>query len=71
MVRDQACQLALKLALKSEHAGGGAPEVGDLRPREDGSERGSALGSDVVFGETAGEERRENGEREWCRVKGH
>jgi hypothetical protein len=33
--------------------GGGALELGDLRLLEDGSERGSALGSDTVASETA------------------
>jgi len=34
---------------------GGALEVGDLRLVEDGSERGGALVSDIVFFETASE----------------
>ena len=37
---------------KSERSGRGAPEVGDLRLLEDGSERGGALVSDVVVSET-------------------
>jgi hypothetical protein len=36
-------------------SGGGALELGDLRLLEDGSERGSALVSDVVVFETASE----------------
>jgi hypothetical protein len=39
--------------------GGGALQVGDLRLREDGGERGGALGSDVVVIDTAS--RRVNG----------
>ena len=40
---------------KSKHSGGGAPQVGDLRLLEDGSERSGALGSDLVAFETASE----------------
>ena len=43
--------------------GGGALELGDLRLLEDGSERGSALGSDTVASETARQGRMGNGER--------
>ena len=43
--------------------GGGAPQGGDLRLLEDGSERGGALGSDVVETETASEGQDGNGER--------
>ena len=43
--------------------GGGALEVGDLRLLEDGSERGGALGSDVVARNTANEGQDGNGER--------
>ena len=37
--------------------GGSALEIGDLRLFQDGGERGGALGSDVVFVETADEGR--------------
>ncbi len=43
------CQWALTNANK----GGGALQVGDLRLLEDGSERGGALGSDLVVADTA------------------
>ena len=43
--------------------GGSAPEVGDLRLLEDGSERGGAFGSDVVERETAKHGRGWGGER--------
>ena len=43
--------------------GGGAPQGGDLRLLEDGSERGGALDSDVVVSETAGEWWSKDGER--------
>ena len=39
---------------KANMCGSGAPEVGDLRLLEDGSERGGAFGSDVVVADTAG-----------------
>ena len=53
------CQWALTNANK----GGGALQVGDLRLLEDGSERGGALGSDLVPTETANEGRSGNGGR--------
>jgi hypothetical protein len=37
---------------ESKHWGDGPPQVGDLRLLEDGSERGGAIGSDVVVEET-------------------
>ena len=43
--------------------GGGALELLDLRLFEDGGERGSALGSDVVVRNTASEGQDRNGER--------
>ena len=43
--------------------GGGALQLLDLRLFEDGGERGSALGSDVVVADTAGEGRSEDGEK--------
>jgi hypothetical protein len=50
---------------ESKHfAGGGAPEAGDNRLLEDGSERGGALGSDIVVFKTASEV-----EREWWESK--
>ena len=45
-------------------SGGGAPQGGNLRLLEDGSEYGGALDSDVVFTETAGEGRSKDGKRE-------
>ena len=41
------------LTRKRTRSGGGAPEGGDLRLLEDGSERRAALGSDVVGSDTA------------------
>ena len=55
------CQWAL--TEKRTLSGGGALEVGDHRLLEDGCERGGALVSDVVVADTAGEGRREDGER--------
>jgi hypothetical protein len=52
-VREQACQRAL--TRKRTLWGGYALELGDLRLLEDGSEGGSALGSDVVAFDTASE----------------
>jgi len=52
-VRVQACQRAL--TRKRTLWGGDAQELGDLRLLEDGSEGGSALGSDVVVSDTASE----------------
>jgi hypothetical protein len=43
--------------------GGGALELGDLRLLEDGSERGSALGSDTVASEPVSERWGGDGER--------
>jgi len=43
--------------------GGGARQVGDLRQLEDGSERGGALGSDIVVFETESEGWGADGER--------
>ena len=45
-------------------SGGGAPQGGNLRLLEDGSECGGALDSDVVFIKTAGEGRSKDGKRE-------
>jgi hypothetical protein len=61
MVREQACPRAL--TQKSKHLGGGAPQVGDLRLLEDGSERSGALGSDLVVSETMSEGWSGDGER--------
>ena len=55
------CQRAL--TERRTLSGGGAPQRGNLRLLEDGSECGGALESDVVFTETAGEGRSEDGER--------
>ena len=51
--RAGACQWAL--TQRGTLWGGGAPEVGDHRLVEDGSERNGALVSDVVASETASE----------------
>ena len=48
---------------KANMWGGGAPEAGDLRLLEDGSESGGALVSDVVAPNTASEGQDGNGER--------
>ena len=48
---------------KANMWGGGAPEVGDLRLLEDGSDCGGALGFDFGATETAGEVQSEDGER--------
>ena len=58
------CQRAL--TQKRTLSGSGAPEVGDLRLLEDGSERGGALVSDVVPIETASEGQDGNGEIVAC-----
>ena len=50
-VREQVCQEAL--TQKRTPRGGGALEMGDLRLLENSSERGDALGPDVVPVETA------------------
>ena len=60
-VREQACQWAL--TRKRTLLGGGALELLDLRLFEDGRERGSALGSDVVARNTASKGQDGNGER--------
>ena len=54
MVRDQACQWALTKKWITLW-GTSAPQVGDHRLVEDGSERNGALVSDVVASETASE----------------
>ena len=61
MVREKACQWAL--TRNGYSRGGGALEFGDLRLLEHGSERGGALGSDLVPTETANEGRSGNGGR--------
>ena len=48
---------------KSEHSGGGALQLSDLRLLEDGGERGGTLVSDAVEPETASEGRSGNGGR--------
>ena len=48
--------------IKANTRGGGALQVGDLRLLEDGSERGGALSSYAVAGETASEGQNGNGE---------
>ena len=53
MVREQMCQRAL--TEMRTLWGGGALELGDIRLLEDGSERGSALGSNLVASETVSE----------------
>ena len=53
------CQWAL--TQKRTLWGGGLPQFGDLRLLEDGSERGGAVGSDVVARETVNERRNEDG----------
>ena len=60
-VRDKACQWAL--TQRRTLSGGGALELGDSRLFEDGGERGSALGSNVVARNTASEGQDQNGER--------
>ena len=53
------CLLSCQRALTRQQTllGGSALEIGDLRLFQDGGERGGALGSDVVFVETADEGR--------------
>ena len=55
------CQRAL--TQKRTLRGGGALEIGDLRLLENSSERGGALGSDLVESETVSEEWGGGGER--------
>ena len=45
-------------SVRKHFGGGNALEVGDLRLVENGSERGGALGADVVASETASKEYR-------------
>ena len=52
-MREQACQRAL--TRKRTLWGGSALEIGDLRLLEDGSERGGALASNLILGETVSE----------------
>ena len=52
IVREQAC-LSAGADRKGKLWRGGAPQGGDLRLLEDGSERGGALGSDLVVADTA------------------
>ena len=47
---------------KSEHSGGGALQLSDLRLLEDGGERGGTLVSDAVDPQTVSEE--QSGDRE-------
>ena len=61
MVREQACQRAL--TRKRTLLGSGALQLLDLRLFEDGGERGSALGSDVVVRNTASKGQDGNSER--------
>ena len=44
--------MSMGVDTEANTAGCGAPEIGDLRLLEDGSERGGACGSDAVEPET-------------------
>ena len=57
------CSTGVDMKANTHSGGGGALELGDLRLLEDGSERGGALGSDIVALEPARQGRMET-ERE-------
>ena len=56
-------QVRVSAGADTKAKGGGALELLDLRLFEDGGERGSALGSDVVARNTASKGQDGNGER--------